>query len=234
MSEETSTTKPEADHGVNEATLVMLNSPASPGWEQAAEVEAEVFIEIGYVESREELDEEYEPYLPDSHILAVLKADEVIGCTRFIDYNPEVGFKTINDAKNERIEISPEGYELLGEVNPEEMVEVGTISLKQEHRSGVNDEVHTITQLYAGIYQYSLDHDKPYVLASFDEDYLNRFGSLFGPAVKRLGPPVDYMKSPTVPVLMNVKEAAQYLESIDAKEFVESLLEIGRGIRHEL
>lgn len=233
MAETSELRKPEVDKGQSDIELFMLRNPSSRDWDATEAVEAEVFVESGYVETRDELIKEYEPYLTETVKLAVKNNEEIIGGASFITFSPDIGFKTLNDAEHGRIVIDEQGYEALEGIDLSRSFEVGTFALKSEHRTNPSEALHVISQFYAAVYAFSKNNDLPNVLASFDAEYLDRFSMLFGPALQRLGPAVEYMKTPTVPVLFNVDKLDEYLEAINASDYLKQLLQIGQTIVHE-
>lgn len=183
---------------------VAVAFPDSPEWSEAVKLEATTFMKRHYVMSSEELAAEYAPYLSETSMIIAKRtaASEVSGCARVIEYNSEIGFKTIDDALDEEkpLKIDASGWEVLEEIDHQNVYEVGTISAY--HDSGA--------ELYGAIIGHGLDviPRRQYVIASLDEQVLTkRILPLFRDSVTILGPPADYMGSPTVPVLINLENA---------------------------
>lgn len=186
---------------------VTLVLPDAEAWSDATNLEAVTFIRRGFVASSEELAEEYESYLPKTSMIVVKNpdnTDRVSACARMVDYDPDVGFKTIDDARdhNKTLEISEMGQEILSGVNPEDISEVGTISARANAGA----------ELYGAIIGFGLDREpgqeRRFVIASLDEQVLvRRIKPLFGDSVKVLGPAADYMGSMTVPILIDLERA---------------------------
>lgn len=182
--------------------LFMVTDPDSRQWQSAAGIEASVFIEKNYVKSQAELEEEYEPYLGQSDFLLATSRDfGPVGSVRCIVDGP-AGFKTLNDIRVGRLTANPEGQSLVGSVPPEKMLEIGTLAVPAAFRSRDNGRV--AAQLYGAIFGYMKPRELTHVIASFDGEYWGNFKGIFGDTVTAIGPPVDYMGSPTVPALMNV------------------------------
>lgn len=191
--------------------LYMLSDPESPQWKAAEAVEAQNFIKRGYVESAEELAEEYRPYLPQTTMAAVEVNGEVVGAVRFITYDPEIGFKTIHDIESGRLVADEQGKQILAGIDPSKYVEIGTIAVDEDFRRNPNNELEVTSQLYGIIKTFGESHDAPDLMASFDEKYFNRFITLMGPSVRTLGPPIDYMGSNTIPAVLNLEQAYHFI-----------------------
>ena len=186
---------------------VALVLPGGEGWGDATNLEAVTFIRRQFVGSPEELAEEYEPYLSKTSMIVVRNPDtpdRVSACARMTDHDPNVGFKTIDDALNpdRPLEISEGGWETLKGVNHDDIAEVGTISARDN----------TGAELYGAIIGFGLDREPGqechFVIASLDEQVLTRLiKPLFGDSVKVLGPAADYMGSPTIPILIDLERA---------------------------
>jgi hypothetical protein len=186
---------------------VTLVLPGVEGWSDATNLEAITFIRRQFVGSSEELAEEYESYLSKTSMIVVRNPDtpdKVSACARMVDYDPNVGFKTTDDALNsdKSLEISETGWETLDSIDHEDIAEVGTISA----RAGAGAE------LYGAIIGFGLDREPGqechFVIASLDEQVLTRLiKPLFGDSVKILGPAADYMGSMTVPILIDLERA---------------------------
>lgn len=207
----------------DEVQLLLTDDKLSAMWQDTAEVEAEVFIECGYVENEAELAEDYLPYVAKSTMLAAKVGGVVVGGVRFIDYDPKIGFKTLNDAAKGELAITKAGHERLAEIDPLDMMEVGTIAISKAFRASDDNDFRLRNHLYGGIYQMGREHDTPYVLASFDADYYNRFIAMFGESVTQLGPAVNYMGSLTIPSVMDTRELYEYLRSSGLTEMVQVL-----------
>lgn len=233
MSETQAAVQPEASGNPTDVELALCHNPQSKLWQEAAQLEAQVFMSSRYVANADELFQAYAQYEPRTRMLATIKNGKVVGAMRVINYDPNVGLKTLNDSKNGLLTLSAEGQALLRETDPNQVVEVGTIALDEEYRGKTEDEAYMISSLYGGIYSLTLQENTPNIIASFDEDYYERFVKLFGPSVTALGPPTDYMGSKTVPVLMNVERLKEYFISINAEPYVDSLIAHGANMKNE-
>jgi hypothetical protein len=218
---------------VNNVRLLILENPGTPNWERATEVEAEAFIRRNYVADKEELAKEYEPYLPMTRIVAAEVDGVIQGATRLIDYDPSIGFKTVNDAKAGKLEIWPEGQRILDEVDPNDITEVGTIAVSEEYLSKGGNSLTLSQQLYGAIYQMGKQHDKPHVIASFDEDYYNGIIKWFGTGERQLGPAVDYMGSKTVPSIMDIQKVQDNLREVGFTEQADAFDEAADKLQSE-
>lgn len=189
---------------------ILVTDPGGLDWQIAKAVEAQVFIDSHFVSSAEELEEQYQEYLPSSAFLLAYSPVQIPeGALRIISYNPTIGFKTINDIEAGLLELSEEGRHILDVVDSRSMLEVGTIGIETDARYGF--EAHRIsTRLYGGLAGICERRGTPYILASFDEERFRKFARVFGPSCKELGPAVDYMGSPTLPVLMDSRELTQH------------------------
>lgn len=204
--------------------LSVTRDTDSEVWKQAAQNEADVFIKSGYIDSADELAEEYAPYLPKTFMLGVEVDGKVAGSIRFIDYDPKSGFKTMSDIEKGRLIVDEAGQKLLAETDPAKMVEIGTIAVDKAYQaSSSNNDFKLVGEFYGSIYNIGTKRDVPFVLASFDAQYFNRFVKLMGPGVKQLGPAVDYMGSPTIPALLDVNEAYASLKEFGFTDLVDQI-----------
>lgn len=223
---------PEVDKERNPFRIKRTRKRDSPVWADALRIEHDVFKRAGYIQGPDELEEEYIPYT-NSEMVAIYRDGEVVGEIRIINYDPEVGFKTVNDIKRQRLQVDSEGQKLIDTIDPNMMFEVGTIGLDKSYRSTPDDTIHPVTQLYGVIYTYALENNKPYVIASYDEAYLQRYEGLYGASMIRLGPATEYMGSPTVPVLVNMKMMKEYFTQAGLGEFEDALLTAGRSVERD-
>lgn len=223
---------PEMD-SMHEPMLIICHNPNSPYWEAAEAIEAEVFVESGYVQNSDELAAEYATYEKKSEMLALVENGEVIGATRIISYALGTGFKTLNDAAMGKLAIDPKGREALDDCVPSETIEVGTIALKRGFRARDGATKDYATTIYGAIYALALQRNTPNVMASFDADYFHGFEAFFGGTVVALGPPVHYMGSDTIVAMLNVNKSMEYFQSTDQDAIVEVLLEAGNHIANE-
>lgn len=184
--------------------VVITTNSNSPEWQAGEAIEASVFMEVGYVEQPAELSEEYQKYLPVTEFVVSRQNGEVGGSIRIIHYDPELGFKTLDDINNGRLTLDEDGKSIIEGLNLNQVFEVGTLAVKKELRGKPEDEGRVSVDLYGAIYGEGRDRDCPYAIASFDEKYFNNFKSIFGDGVKALGPATDYMGSPTVPALIDI------------------------------
>jgi len=230
---ETLPRSPELDKKRGDFSLKQSSNPESRVWQDTIPVESTIFKMANYADP-EELQHEYEPYESETTMVALYEGDEAVGEIRIIDYNPAVGFKTIHDIREGRLDIDEKGRELLDALDLEETFEVGTIGLKEGYRTQPGDEMHPITQLYGMIYTYGLDNGKPYVLASYDEKYLGRFEGMYGAALTRLGPAKEYMGSPTVPVFIDLRRMQETFRTTGLGEFEEMLFAAGRNVERDV
>lgn len=190
---------------------VVITDKLHPLWQQGLDNEAQVFIESGYVDNAEELGGEYEKYLPKTEFIIVQQDSIAAGSVRAIFYDPEIGFKTIDDINSGKLSISEESKRLLDDIDLSNVFEIGTLAVQARYRGHADDEGRLSVALYGAIFAETKHHDCRYVLASFDERYFNSFKSIFGPAVRELGPATDYMGSPTVPALLDIPGLFEYV-----------------------
>lgn len=192
--------------------IIITSNPNSLEWRQGAEIEAEVFIESGYVDSAEELAEEYEKYAPQTQFIVTNHEGEAGGSVRLIYYDPDVGFKTIDDIEKGKLNLSEAGREHLAQIDLNDAVEVGTIAVKKELRSDPGNNTRLSVSLYGVLSEVSEGAGRPTILASFDYRYYRGFKAIFGSAVTLLGEPKDYMGSKTVPVSIAVPQLMEYIK----------------------
>lgn len=228
---ETTVRSPETELAPRDTVNVYTN-PVSIGWYEAADVEAEIFIENEYVTSATELALEYEKYIAHTEFVSVSRNGSVEGSTRLIFYGEESGFKTLSDLANGRLELFYKEKEFIAGLPLAKTFEVGTLAVTKTMRGKPGDEGRLAVQLYGAIYAESVRHDTPYALASFDEEYLNRFKDLFGPGVRALGPAIDYMGSPTVPVIMDLPRLYDYLRE-NFQEVHKMAIAVANSLQHD-
>lgn len=209
----------------------IVADPYGVEWQEGAAIEANVFIEKGYVNSQEELSEEYAKYLSASEFVVVKRFGSPSGSTRLIHYS-EAGFKTLSDIEEGRLSVDEQGREILSNLDLTKTFEVGTLAADKEARANPEDEGRVAVALYAAIYAEGKHHEAPNVLASFDADYFDRFKDIFGPGVQALGPATDYMGSPTVPALLNVDVLLDHLGQV-FPEMQQTIIKIAEATTHQ-
>ncbi len=196
---------------MSENSTVNLINALSELWDPATDLEADVFVSRGYARDKEELAGQYAKYLDSTEMLVALREADtqisITACARVIRPS-ERGFKTLDDARDPKIafSISDEGWSRLADINPENMYELATTAA----RPGAGAEI------YGGIIGYGLDAEKrrQYALVSSDEYvYQKLLKPLFGDAFTSLGPTVDYFGSPTSPILIDLNQGWNNLES---------------------
>jgi hypothetical protein len=210
----------------------IVTNPLDKRWMDGVLVEADVFIEKGYVASPDELALEYEKYLPMTEFAAVYRDGVIAGSTRLIYYDAEIGFKTLSDIVEGRLVVDEAGGQAIAELDLAHTVEVGTLAVEKDLRSRPEDGGRVSIDLYGAIFGESWHHKAPNVLASFDEEYFYNFQAIFGPAVKQLGPAVDYMGSMTVPALMDAEAVVAHLGNT-MPEVHSKLVEVARQTQHD-
>jgi hypothetical protein len=183
--------------------LIVTTDPSSTNWERITDVEAGVFMASKYVDSKAELAKEYDPYRTTSEMVGLrfLRTDDLIGASRMSDPHPKNGIKTVRDIAAGRLELSPDGRDALARINLSRTMEIGTLALEEQYRGARG--LGYVALLYAAGYARAISKGHDHVLASFDANYFRGFGRKYSFAVP-LGPPKDYMGSPTVPVLIEV------------------------------
>ncbi|MDB5186053.1 MAG: hypothetical protein JWL85_576 [Candidatus Saccharibacteria bacterium] len=194
-------------------------------WEVAHNLEFTVFndADTGYVENYDEYMADYGPYDDRSKFIITVRNGELAGCLRLIhpDKNQEGnGFMSIQAAlqpneKGEKLEIAPEGRQALAAIDLDrEVIEVGSISVHKKYRSiDQNDLQTTASSLYGAVAAYIKDYaaeqtgnsepEKCFILAILDERFRRLFKRRYPGATNELGPAVEYMNSPTTPVLVD-------------------------------
>lgn len=212
---------------VPEDALRLITDNTDPMWAEAINVEAQVFIGSDYVENAGQLEAEYEPYMPNTMMIAASRGGEVVGSVRVIRYSPDVGFKTLKDAEEGKLLIDEAGQQLLDGIELGQAIEIGTISIKPEWRKMPGANLGLNLELYGAIFGVGQQLDAPYVIASFDERYFNRFQRFFGENVRQLGPAIDYMGSPTLPVIMDMAKTFENIEqnNPDLKDIIEQSIQ---------
>lgn len=192
--------------------LHMIHDRGSEAWAAAAEIEASVFTESGYVDTAEELSEEYRKYESVSGFAVVVdESGEVTGSMRVIAHEEGIGIKTFDDITKGRLELNEDGKDILELIDPSGILEVGTIAVRTDMRGRPEDEGKASVQLYGALVAECERQDRRYAVASFDADYFERFSQIFGPSCIKLGPAVDYMGSMTVPAILDMPALYEYI-----------------------
>jgi hypothetical protein len=184
----------------------VLDDPGSPDWQAAAQIEANVFIEKGYVKSPEELAEEYAPYLGSTAMIALKLDMRTVGALRVIDYDPTVGFKTEHDISEGRLLLDEQGEEIMANLDRYKTLEAGTIALPEELRASHGKKYAAI--LYGAFHVLVKSRNKDTAIASFDAGYFRGFARKYSDFVTAIGPAVHYMGSPTVPAVMDATKVS--------------------------
>lgn len=213
--------------------ITFTENPESTAWQQAEMVEFDVFHQSGYVNTQEELAKDYERYTPYTGFALTRLGGEPAGAVRMIFYSPEAGFKTTNDAAKGELTIDAQGEEMLTRVDPATIMEIGTISIPEELRGKLENGLRLNSDLYGAIYAVAKARSIDWLIASFDHEYLDRFGKIFGASITRLGPPKDYMGSPTVPVIINVEDAIQSVADVGLQDTFDSIHAVAAELKHE-
>lgn len=189
-----------------EYSSIAIVYPDDPGWKDAEDLEAQTFIQRGYVDSVAGLQIEYAEYKSQTCMLVARSPEtgEVCACARVTEYDPKVGFKTVDDAlrPDSPLTITEEGWRRLEVIERSNIFEVGTMSAQRNAGA----------EVYGGVMGYGIDRQKPrrYVIANLDEAVLQkRILPLFEDSVIVLGPAVEYMGSPTVPMIIDLQRASE-------------------------
>lgn len=192
-----------------------VTDPRSPLAFAARDLEAGLFVETGYATEPGEIHTEYAPYLDSSRFETVEEGGELVGMVRIITNGP-AGFKTLNDARAGRLEITDEGWALLEPIDPNRMAEVGAVAIAESHRG--RDDARALTDAYGAIRKFSEEHGVDFLVASMDEKYYKTFSFVFGDTITPLGPMVEYMGSRTIPLLMRPIEMVDSLRDREGFE----------------
>lgn len=213
MTAEKHTSLHEKKVGPGYDAIHIITDQLSDEWDICAQLEFDVFKDANYVSYQNELTDEYEPFQSQSSFLAVARNGEIVGASRLI-MPGKMDFKTIEDARNGKLLIDPQGIELLSLYDLKNQgFEVGTLAVKNAYRTGPMHPESVSLSLYVGITASTMlfaeeknRQDYGFVLASFDQEYLDGFTKAFGPSVQTLGPPQMYMGSETTPVIIDVDQ----------------------------
>lgn len=180
---------------------IAIIRPLDGRWVDCEVLEAEVFVNAGYVDDIDEIRCEYAPYFNSSVFAASMNGESMSGCVRLIGPG-EAGFKTAKDCADGRLHVSAPGQRILGAHLM--ATEVGTIAVPSAHRAREDQTDRVAFQLYGAVLWHAEAHNARWILASFDEAYFHRFRSIFGKSVIALGDPTPYMGSPTVAVAIDL------------------------------
>lgn len=206
-------------------SLLKTADPQSDLWRRCSVLEAEIFVEKGYVGAPEELQSEYEPYGETTTFVAACDEDNVpAGVVRLIRGQHATELKTVRDVMAGRLLAGPSGSPYLRVAGP--VIEVGTIAADRSHRMDPGATGRVAFCLYAAVLHEAKSHGADLVYASFDGDYFERFHLIFAPAVQAIGPPTPYMGSPTVPTVVDVPSLEANLPDLFG-----ALLDAGADLR---
>lgn len=191
--------------------LFVTANPESQEWDAAAELEAEVFKEKGYVNSREELTEEHAPYLDTTVMMGLRfrRNGAMIGASRLADPHPVNGLKVLSDLNSGRLQLSDAGAKALRGISLAKTMDIDTLSVHENWRGARG--IGFVAILYAAQYLRAHNNGQPHILASFDAGYYRGFSRKYDGLCTQLGPAVDYMGSLTVPALIDVDKASPEL-----------------------
>lgn len=223
---------PEMDT-IDDPVIVVGHNPEGVYWQEAESLEAEVFVDCGYVQNEYEIAAEYAAYEKKSRMLTLVDDGETISSGRVINYALGTGFKLLNDAAVGKLAIDPKGREALDNCIPSETIEIATLSIKKGFRSRDGAAKDYATMMYGAIYSLALAENTPKVIASFDAGYYAGFSAFFGDSVQALGPAVHYMGSDTIVALLDVRKSMEYFQSTGQDAIVELLLESGNHLANE-
>lgn len=198
----------------------------SPEGVRAQEIEAQIFIEAGYVESAEELAEDYADYKEASHFVVVEKDGNIMGVLRIID-NTSKGLKTLNDAHGGGLTITPEGWEMIEQTDPTKIAEIGTIGVDKPYR-GIGSG-RALVKLYGAIIAHCEENGVDTLVANMDEDYYQTFKLMFEDTIKEVGPLVEYMGSPVVPLYMKPFDMLDHLR-VNHPSFYDQVVESSKSV----
>ena len=110
------------------------SNPDSWLWQQAQELEYQVFRDRDFVSNWEDYLQEYEPYRQSSDFIVCQTLDgEIAGAMRAIRFSG-AGFKTINDAREGKLVIDAEGQTTLDGLDLERTVVEFNIVANEEFR----------------------------------------------------------------------------------------------------
>lgn len=211
--------------------VVVSLDPTSADWQQASEIEAQVFIDCNYVVSQEELAAEYEKYSPVTEFMVAKKGTVAGGSIRVIHYDPSLGFKTLDDIEKGRLQADEEGHKILETLDLSRTLEIGTLAVDKEFRGTTEDDTRLSVALYGAVYGDALRHGCDNVLASYDLKYFRALKIFFGPAIKALGPAIDYMGSPTIPAIVHIPTLHEHLSRTSQGALAE-IITIAEEMQH--
>lgn len=214
----------QADDWLLPPGVCLTTDPTDPSWEAACQLEARAFIARNFAADTDSHALEYEKHLRLSHYLV----DENFRGAVRVMLPSAVGFKTINDVHRGRLAVDPAGWELLATLHHEAFVVECNIAVEQMHRSRPFDPQGVTNRLVNAALMYTIQlaaqrnipADRVYILAGFDEQAFHLFARLYGPAVHRLGPAVDYMGSPTIPTVLFVQEMLDYDQNATRRQML--------------
>lgn len=166
--------------------------PGTAAFDEAVNLEQTTFERAGYLEPDGSLSG-FRRYDPVSRFLITRADDSRIGSAiRTADASP-LGFALLH-----KLPISGDGWDRLSRIGLDNIVEIVTLSSARTSMS-------SSFAAYAACWFDIRTRGREHALAAIDVDVLRMIERRLGLITHRLGPPVDYMGSPTVAVLFDLR-----------------------------
>ncbi|AWS43639.1 alanine racemase [Streptosporangium sp. 'caverna'] len=169
------------------------------GYEAACELEFSVFRQAGFLDDDGTLDD-FRDYGHQSVFTVVEENGELVGALREI-LSGSRPFKTLID-----LPLAPAGAALVGSITPIHLSEIGTLAVRRDVRGRSVAEI-----LYAASWAATIARGGTHWLASIDAGLLEAIRTAYGVSFVELGSAQDYYGSPTVPVLLDLRELVMRL-----------------------
>jgi ornithine decarboxylase len=170
--------------------------PGSPAFDEAVMLEHEVFARSGFLEPDGTL-QSFRRYDAVSRFIVTRAGDgSAATAMRVVEASP-MGFTVLH-----KMPISPMGWDLVESIGFDNMTEV--LSLSSSRPS-----VRTSVEAYAAGWFDIKARGREHFVTAIDARVLAMIERRLGNIAIRLGDPVDFMGSPTVPVVFDLRERAE-------------------------
>lgn len=170
-------------------------------FETACQLEFDCFEQAGFLEEDGSLSSVRKiDHL--SRMIVVPSITNPLGVGRLLDASP-LGFVTLND-----MALFPQSWSFLRNIDLTQMVECLTMA-------PINRDPAAAIHLYRAMLHDILERDRGFLLTSIDESLLSSMTDRYASEEfgwTRLGPPIDYVGSPTVPVVANIYKALRLID----------------------
>lgn len=192
------------------ATQISIVRPGDQGWEDAARIEAERFTGAGFFTSREELDRSYDAYVDRTRFVLYRHKSRALAAARVVlpSPDPSLRCKTVADLLDPSLALSVPEEQIaeLRRIGSAKIADLATIaSVNHRHPAG-GRAISTSAALIGAAVAVAESAGATHMVAAIDTAVLRVYQMLFGPScIDSMGPEVDYIGSPCVPVICELR-----------------------------